>query len=622
MIVSGRNWIVVLIILLSCCWSRYPAGAAQINMAKAAASYPELVFLQGKQQMNVALTFDDGPDSYYTPAILDILKEKKIPATFFVVGYKAKEHPEVIKRIVNEGHCLANHTWNHPDLSRLNSQAIDNQITITDNLLIAITGVHTNLFRPPYGAMSNNVLNKAKELGYKLVLWSVDPQDWRGYSQETIVQKVMGAVKPGGIVLLHCGYSGSLNGLRTIIDSLRDQGYNLVTVPQLLGMEVREPIRLVVNGQEIINIASPPYRNEDGTSMVPLELVLQLTGFQGTFKVNGKQVTIYPKEKESTPVTIPQEPAPDTNAIMIPARSLAQIFGLEISWQEETKTVTLDQHQSIEPPPLSTSGAINNITISKYPFGVSIGYASTSIDQNNYAKDMDLLYLDKKQLGGWMFVKSIFKKTAILTVVVLLLAFGVSWHIKKVGQENTITLNDDYKAQTAIVLGAYVSPEGQLCDMLKDRLDTAVELYQKGMVDKLLLTGDHGKASYDEVNHMRQYAEQLGVPTKDIFMDHAGFNTYDSMYRSRDVFKVESAIIVTQEFHLSRAIFIARTMGIEAKGVKADKHIYPGEDYYEAREVLARNKDFVNVNLLKPEPKFLGPTIAITGDGRQTHDQK
>ena len=156
--------------------------------------------------------------------------------------------------------------------------------------------------------------------------------------------------------------------------------------------------------------------------------------------------------------------------------------------------------------------------------------------------------------------------------------------------------------------------------MLKDRVKTAVELYNSGKVSKLLMTGDNGRDDYDEVNYMRKYAESLGVPTEDIFMDHAGFNTYDSMYRARDVFNVESALIVTQEFHLSRALYIARSMGLDVKGVVADKHVYRGLVYNEAREILARNKAFLNVSVIKPKPKFLGPTIPITGDGRATHD--
>ncbi len=217
-------------------------------------------------------------------------------------------------------------------------------------------------------------------------------------------------------------------------------------------------------------------------------------------------------------------------------------------------------------------------------------------------------------------MKRWFKRITLLVVIFVVLLLGVNGYMKKIGQQHMSDLQDSYQAEAAIVLGAYVTPNGYLCDMLRDRVETAVELYNKGKVKKLLMSGDHGQDSYDEVNHMRRYAEQLGVPGEDIFMDHAGFSTYESMYRSRDVFQVASAIIVTQEFHLPRAIYIARTMGLEAKGYKADKHLYSGIQYNEAREIVARNKDFINVHLLKPQPKFLGPVISINGDGRQTRD--
>ncbi|SHK57316.1 SanA/YdcF family protein [Desulforamulus aeronauticus] len=217
-------------------------------------------------------------------------------------------------------------------------------------------------------------------------------------------------------------------------------------------------------------------------------------------------------------------------------------------------------------------------------------------------------------------MKRWFKRVTLLIAIFVVLLLGVNGYMKKTGQRHMIDLQDSYQAEAAIVLGAYVTPNGYLCDMLRDRVETAVELYNMGKVKKLLMSGDHGQESYDEVNHMRRYAEQLGVPSEDIFMDHAGFSTYESMYRSRDVFQVASAIIVTQEFHLPRAIYIARTMGLEAKGYKADKHLYSGIQYNEAREIVARNKDFINVHLLKPQPKFLGPVISINGDGRQTRD--
>lgn len=323
-------------------------GAAEgaLDMARAAVKYPEVVYLKGKPQMNVALTFDDGPDGHYTPAILDILKEKGAPATFFVVGYRVRSNPEVVKRIVNEGHCLANHSWNHPDMSRLGAQNIAAQLNATDNLVQQITGVHTTLFRPPYGAMNESVISVANQLGYKVILWSVDPQDWRNYPAQTVLQRIVGSVTPGAIILQHCTNNGTLQSLSTLIDKLRAMGYNLVTLPELLDYQVTIPIQLVVNGQKLEKFQTPPYQTQSGTAMVPLQEVLQAINFQGEFSVTGKQVTIY-REGQAAPVTIDLTKAEtNQNKVLVPVRALANVLNLELGWDESSKTITLNQ-----PPP-------------------------------------------------------------------------------------------------------------------------------------------------------------------------------------------------------------------------------------------------------------------------------
>jgi SanA protein len=170
-------------------------------------------------------------------------------------------------------------------------------------------------------------------------------------------------------------------------------------------------------------------------------------------------------------------------------------------------------------------------------------------------------------------------------------------------------------------LGALVFRSGNLSDVLADRVDTGIDLYRAKKVDKILLTGDHGRVGYDEVNAMRRYALKQGIPPEDIFMDHAGFSTYESMFRARDVFKVKSAIVVTQRFHLARSVYTARALGIRATGIEADRHIYRNAIFNELREVMARTKAFIEVNITHPKPKFLGPQIPITGDGRLTNDE-
>jgi len=210
---------------------------------------------------------------------------------------------------------------------------------------------------------------------------------------------------------------------------------------------------------------------------------------------------------------------------------------------------------------------------------------------------------------------------AISVFILILAAALVNLYVLTVGKKYIAAPEQLRGTQAAVVLGAYVSPDGRLCDMLKDRIDTAVELYRAGKAQKLLLTGDHGRRSYDEVNHMRRYAESLGVPAEDIFLDHAGFNTYDSMYRVKSIFRVESAVVVTQEFHLPRALYIGRSLGLNAVGVAADKYRYIGVEQYYAREIPARVKDFFCV-LAGVKPHFLGEVIPVTGDPRVTHDQR
>lgn len=170
-----------------------------------------------------------------------------------------------------------------------------------------------------------------------------------------------------------------------------------------------------------------------------------------------------------------------------------------------------------------------------------------------------------------------------------------------------------------IVLGCKVKDNGVPSDMLEDRLRRGVELYQAGAAPKLLMSGDHGTMSYNEVQSMKQYAMDQGIASEDIFMDHAGFSTYESIYRARDVFQAKKVLIVTQQYHLHRALYIANSLGMEAYGVHSDYRNYRNQDDMDFREVLARNKDFLT-SIFKPEPTYLGEAIPISGNGNLTND--
>ena len=171
-----------------------------------------------------------------------------------------------------------------------------------------------------------------------------------------------------------------------------------------------------------------------------------------------------------------------------------------------------------------------------------------------------------------------------------------------------------------VVLGCQVRSDGSPSHMLEDRLKRSIALYEAGAAPKLLMSGDHGTVTYDEVNAMKRYALEVGVPSEDVFMDHAGFSTYETVYRAKEIFGADKVIIVTQQYHLYRALYIAQALGIEAYGVAADYRQYSGQFARDLREVLARVKDF-GMSIIKPEPTYLGKAIPISGNGELTHDK-
>ena len=171
-----------------------------------------------------------------------------------------------------------------------------------------------------------------------------------------------------------------------------------------------------------------------------------------------------------------------------------------------------------------------------------------------------------------------------------------------------------------LVLGAGIW-ENKPSPMLEDRLLQGITLYNNQTSSKIIMSGDHGKEEYDEVNVMKDFAIEKGVKSEDIFMDHAGFSTYDSVYRAKEIFKAQKIIIVTQKYHLHRALYVAEKLGIEAYGVASDPREYRGQVVRELREVLARDKDFFKC-IIKPEPTYLGDTIPVSGDGDATNDKK
>lgn len=173
----------------------------------------------------------------------------------------------------------------------------------------------------------------------------------------------------------------------------------------------------------------------------------------------------------------------------------------------------------------------------------------------------------------------------------------------------------------AIVPGAMVFADGTPSSVLEDRLEAARVLHEAGRVERILVSGDHQGADYDEPNAMRRWLVARGVPSGDVFMDHAGIRTFDTMERAARVFLVRDAVVCTNEFHLGRSVFLARKAGIDAVGLVADRRPYRGHVKNLAREVLARSRAFLDVYVLGTRARHLGPPIPIDGGAEASHDR-
>ena len=245
----------------------------------------------------------------------------------------------------------------------------------------------------------------------------------------------------------------------------------------------------------------------------------------------------------------------------------------------------------------------------------------------------------RQRIDGGMslkkFIDHILKRKAfvvalccVMALALLGVAFvlGVNAFVVGSTDDRVITVQEAAQidgVDCILVLGCLVKSDGTPSDMLNDRLAVGVQVYEgllaAGSDTPLLMSGDHGREEYNEVYAMKQYAIAAGVESSEIFMDHAGFSTYESIYRAKEIFGAEKIVIVTQGYHLSRALYIAESMGLEAYGVSADLRSYRGQLNRDVREILARNKDFIT-SMLKPVPTYLGESISLEGDGDVTND--
>ncbi len=227
-----------------------------------------------------------------------------------------------------------------------------------------------------------------------------------------------------------------------------------------------------------------------------------------------------------------------------------------------------------------------------------------------------------KMKGSFIFLKTMVKCSFFILLIFFIILIAINTYVKNSVEDRIISSIEavNLKADCILVLGAGVRADGTPSPMLKDRLLEGIALYDMGASDRLLMSGDNTKKGYDEVNTMKQYAIDHGVPSEHIFMDHAGISTYDSIYRAKEIFQAEKIIIVSQKYHLYRALYISDSLGVDAYGVSADPVIYAGQEFREIREIAARTKDFVKC-IIKPPASILGEAIPVSGDGNVTNDK-
>lgn len=213
-------------------------------------------------------------------------------------------------------------------------------------------------------------------------------------------------------------------------------------------------------------------------------------------------------------------------------------------------------------------------------------------------------------------------KIMIIGIIILMIAiFSLNIYVVNstkneiVKEENVSNIEG---VDCILILGAGIWGD-KPSPMLEDRLKEGIVLYKQGTTKKIIMSGDHSREDYDEVKIMKEYAESEGVPSEDIFMDHAGFSSYDSVYRAKEIFGVQKMIIVTQKYHLYRSLYIAKKLGIEAYGIESNLRTYPGQVFREIREILARDKDYFKC-IMKPEASIMGEKISLDGSGDITNN--
>ena len=191
----------------------------------------------------IAMTFDDGPSATLTPKLLDLLAAHHMKATFFVVGQNAADHPEILKRAVREGHEIANHSWSHPNLGKMSDESVRRELQKTDDAIKAAIGTRPTLMRPPYGSITARQKNWIHdEFGYRIIIWDVDPLDWKRPGPHTVTHRILSEVRPGSIILAHDIHAPTIEAMPGTFYGFEAKGFKSVTVSELLAMARPKPV--------------------------------------------------------------------------------------------------------------------------------------------------------------------------------------------------------------------------------------------------------------------------------------------------------------------------------------------------------------------------------------------
>ena len=192
----------------------------------------------------IAMSFDDGPSATLTPKLLDLLAARHIKATFFVIGENVMEHPEIVARAAREGHEIGNHSWSHPNLAKMSQESVRSQLQRTDAAIKNATGERPTLMRPPYGSITDREKHWIHdEFGYRIILWDVDPYDWKRPGPAVVRNRILKETRPGSIVLSHDIHPGTIEAMPSTLDALEANGFKFVTVSELIGMATPETPR-------------------------------------------------------------------------------------------------------------------------------------------------------------------------------------------------------------------------------------------------------------------------------------------------------------------------------------------------------------------------------------------